>query len=329
MGRATRLCNDSKVYPDLDKEVFHIFDAVQLYADMQDYTEMKPMVTRPQIFYEQLVGEILSVEDEDGKSEFIDQLVVKLQRKKLGDTDRKDFEILAGMTVKDVAQFFRESSPATVVDWLKDHPRLPEFLDTATSGSGPKVFISHQQDEIRRVERGYGKNNSKPADYLESFAAYVRDNINNIPALTVVTQRPRDLTRAQLKELEQTLAQEGYTDTNLRTAYQETTNLEIAASIIGFIRQQALGCPLMPYEERVDRALKRILGSHQWSGPQRKWLERIAKQMKQEVIVDRDALDHGAFKRDGGFKHLNKRFDGRLETILGELHAAAWDDDVA
>ncbi len=329
MGRATRLCNDSKVYPDLEKEVFRIFDAVQLYQDMQDYTEMKPVVTRPQISYEQLVGEILSVEDEDAIPEFIDQLVVKLQQKKLGDTDRKDFEILAGMTVKELAQFFRESSPATVVDWLKKHPRLPEFLDTATGGSGPKVLISHHEDEIRRVERGYGKDNSKPADYLESFAAYVRDNINNIPALTVVTQRPRDLTRAQLRELEQTLAQEGYTDTNLRTAYQETTNEEIAASIIGFIRQQALGCPLMAYEERVDRALKRILGSHQWTGPQRKWLERIAKQMKQEVIVDRAALDQGAFKRDGGFKHLNKRFDGRLEAILGELHEAAWEDDVA
>lgn len=85
----------------------------------------------------------------------------------------------------------------------------------------------------------------------------------------------------------------------------------------------------MAYDERVDRALKRILGSHQWTGPQRKWLERIAKQMKQEVIVDRTALDQGAFKRDGGFKHLNKRFDGRLEAILGKLHAAAWDDDVA
>lgn len=80
----------------------------------------------------------------------------------------------------------------------------------------------------------------------------------------------------------------------------------------------------------MDRGLKKILDSYSWSGPQRKWLERIAKQMKQETIVDRTALDQGAFKRDGGFNHLSKRFDGRLEAILGELHEAAWDDgDVA
>jgi type I restriction enzyme R subunit len=43
LGRATRLC------PEIDKEVFRIFDAVQLYEAMQDYTEMKPVVTNPTI----------------------------------------------------------------------------------------------------------------------------------------------------------------------------------------------------------------------------------------------------------------------------------------
>lgn len=60
-------------------------------------------------------------------------------------------------------------------------------------------------------------------------------------------------------------------------------------------------------------------------------VERASSQggSKQEVILDRAATDQGTFKRDGGFKHLNKRFDGRLEAVLSELHAAAWGDDVA
>ena len=145
----------------------------------------------------------------------------------------------------------------------------------------------------------------------------------------MVTQRPRDLTRAQLKELEQILAQEGYTDTNLRTAWRDTTNVEIAASIIGFIRQRALGCPLTPYAERVDRALQKILAKRAWTPPQRNWLNRIAKQMKQETVVDREALDRGQFKSDGGFNRLNKIFEGQMEAILGDLQEAAWDDDAA
>lgn len=39
------------------------------------------------------------------------------------------------------------------------------------------------------------------------------------------------------------------------------TNEDIAASIIRFIRQVALGDVLMPYGDRVDRAMKKILAS--------------------------------------------------------------------
>jgi hypothetical protein len=50
-----------------------------------------------------------------------------------------------------------------------------------------------------------------------------------------VTQRPRDLTRAQLKELRLLLDAAGFSETNLQVAWREMTNEDIAASIIGFI----------------------------------------------------------------------------------------------
>lgn len=142
----------------------------------------------------------------------------------------------------------------------------------------------------------------------------------------MVTQRPRELTREQLKELSLTLDEAGYNVSRLRTAWADTTNQDIAATIIGFIRQQTLGSPLIPYEERVDRALKNILASQAWTGPQRKWLDRIGGQLKKEIIVDKAALDRGEFKAQGGFHRLNKVFDGKLEDLLGNLHDALWRD---
>jgi type I restriction enzyme R subunit len=322
LGRATRLC------PDIDKEVFRIFDAVQLYEAMQDYTDMKPVVVNPTVSYEQLAKELAEVPDPAAKQEFLEQLITKLQRKKLSDTAKLEFEVMAGMPVKELVAQFRRSTPDQVAEWLTAHPSLSNFLDTVT-GEGTKLIVSDHEDEVRRVERGYGAQNRKPADYLEDFASYLEDNLNKIPALLVVTQRPRDLTRGQLKELEKTLAQDGYTATNLRTAWRDTTNVEIAASIIGFIRQRALGCPLTPYAERVDHALKKILSKRAWTAPQRNWLNRIAKQMKQETVVDREALDRGQFKSEGGFNRLNKIFEGQMEAILGDLQEAAWDDDAA
>jgi len=67
-----------------------------------------------------------------------------------------------------------------------------------------------------------------------------------------------------------------------------------------------------------------ILKSRAWIPPQRKWLDRIGKQLEIETVVDRDALDHGQFQVEGGFSRMNKVFDGQLEAILGELTEAVW-----
>jgi type I restriction enzyme, R subunit len=140
----------------------------------------------------------------------------------------------------------------------------------------------------------------------------------------VVTQRPRELTRQQLKELRLALDLAGYSQANLQTAWRNATNEDIAASIIGFIRKAALGDALIPYDERVDRSMKQILASRAWTPPQRKWLERIGKQVKVEYVVDRTALDEGAFQADGGFKRIDKVFDGKLELILADIQERLW-----
>ena len=101
-------------------------------------------------------------------------------------------------------------------------------------------------------------------------------------------------------------------------------NEDIAASIIGFIRQAALGDPLIPYDDRVRSAMKRMMGKRAWTDPQRKWLQRIGEQVAREFIVDRDAIDQEPFQADGGFNRLNRIFDGQLEAILGDISEELW-----
>ena len=137
-------------------------------------------------------------------------------------------------------------------------------------------------------------------------------------------QRPRDLTREQLRELKLELDRQQFSETNLRQAWKQTKNEDIAASIIGFVRQAALKEPLMPYEQRVDRALSTILKSRAWTDPQRQWLQRIGEQLKRELVVDRQALDDTPFREHGGFNRLNKQFNGELETILSQISEELW-----
>ena len=105
------------------------------------------------------------------------------------------------------------------------------------------------------------------------------------------------------------------------------TNQDIAARIVGYIRQAALGDALLPYGQRVDRALQSILASKPWTAPQREWLHKIAAQTKANLIVDRDALDDAdlVFKREGGgFTRLDRIFGGELQQVLAAFNDSLW-----
>ncbi|MCB9726850.1 MAG: type I restriction-modification system endonuclease [Deltaproteobacteria bacterium] len=321
MGRATRLC------PDIGKEFFRIYDAVDLYAALEPYTSMKPVVTRPSIPFAQLVEELLTVADEGYKSQVIDEIVAKLQARKrrVRGEHLESFVTLAGDEPGKVLALLKAKDTAKAVAFFRAHPGLAPFLDTFKPKEGRHLLISEHADELIETQRGYG-NATRPDDYLAGFKAFIQANENALDALLVVTRRPRDLTRQQLRELRLKLDEAGYPESALRTAWAQVSNQDIAASIIGFIRQQALGSPLVPYDQRVDRALQRVLASQAWTTPQRLWLERIGKQVKAEIIVDRDALDRGQFKSQGGFARLNKVFDGKLEQVLGTLHEELWRD---
>ncbi|MBU6429852.1 MAG: type I restriction-modification system endonuclease, partial [Cyanobacteria bacterium REEB65] len=319
LGRATRRCDD------IGKERFRIFDAVGLYEKMAPVSSMKPVVTDPSITFEKLITELQTVKDEEARQVVFDQLVAKFQRKARKLDGSGDFQTFAKMNPAELLHHLKQAGPGGAAAWFKDHADLALFLDRIKTGDGPQLIISTHDDQLRRVERGYG-NATRPEDYLDSFSAFIRENMNEIPALMIVTQRPRDLTRQQLKELKLALDLAGYNEASLQTAWREMTNQDIAASIIGFIRQRALGSPLVPYAERVELAIKRILASHPWTSPQRQWLERIGKQLKEETIVDREAMDRGQFQANGGFARINKIFDGRLDALLGDLQDQVWKD---
>jgi len=119
----------------------------------------------------------------------------------------------------------------------------------------------------------------------------------------------------------------GYNEATLAIAWRETTNQQMAASIMGYIRQAALGDALVPYEQRVEKALQRILASRSWTTPQRQWLQRIANQTKAITIVDREALDDDAliFRREGGgWQRLDRMFAGELDGVLREFKREVW-----
>lgn len=322
MGRATRLC------AEVGKETFRVFDAVQIFTAIQAVTEMQPVVVNPQITFAQLERELSYVTDETHHALARDQFVAKLQRKRtrLDEEGQRAFERVAGMAPAAFVDELRTMSAPALAQWFLDHAGVGEVLDQLSGGGATPLLISEHPDELYQVTRGYGRG-EKPADYLQAFAEFIRTKQDEIPALVTVLTRPRDLTRKQLRDLLWELDWAGYSEASLTTAWRELTNQEIAARIVGYIRQAAMGDPLLPYAQRVDQALQSMLAAHSWSTPQRQWLQRIAAQTKANGIVDRDALDDPdqIFRREGGgFARLDRLFDGQLQAVLETFNETIW-----
>lgn len=324
LGRATRLAPD--LYgPGRDKEFFRVFDAVDIYGALQDYTDMKPVVATPGVSFEQLAEEAGRVDGGEALQTVIEQMVAKLQRKRAAlEENAEAVEAQTGMTPADLLDHVRgDADRARAV--LGD-PAVAQFLDRLHQYRSQAQLLSEHEDVVREVSSGYGGSGVRPEDFLESFGEWIRTHRNEIPALVAVTQRPASLTRADLKKLALELDRAGFNELTLRTAWREATNQDVAATVIGFIRSQALGSPLVPYDERVRQGLGRVLAAHSWTTPQRTWLERLAAQIQENTVVDRAALDQAPFHQTGGLRKLNKVFDGRAEEVLAELQEAVWAD---
>jgi type I restriction enzyme, R subunit len=286
------------------------------------------VVVNPEISFAQLANELKTLRTDEQRKLVLDQFLAKLQRKKrhLDDKSRRDFETVCGMAPDAFITRLKRQTLAEVAAWFTENSMLGQILDRKGDVGSASVFISNHADALKGVERGYGMA-KKPEDYIAEFKAFLKDNGNRIPALTAVLTRPRDLTRKQLRELLLALDQAGFTERNLEVAWREMTNQDIAAKILGFIRQAALGDALVPYEDRVNAALQRVLSSRVWNEPQRRWLKVIAEQTKVNLLVDREALDEPdlIFRREGGgFRRLDRVFDGQLRQVLDQFNDSLW-----
>lgn len=315
LGRATRRCDD------IGKEVFRIFDAVDIYDSLEAFNTMKPVVQNPNIGFAQLIREITEHAATPIAEQAKDQLLGKWQRKKrhLNDTQQATLE-QAGMSPDDFGQWLKQRSVTELASWFTQHPGLGELLDQKREFPSNPVVISHHDDRLTGIDPHYGK----AEDFLQKFSEFIQQQSNKLPALIAVLQRPRELTRKDLVQLITELEGAGFDERSLTSAWAKKTNQEIAARLLGFVRQAALGDALIPFDQRVDAAVQCLLQQHAFTPLQQDWLKRLAKQLKANVVLDEASINDGPFREQGGFKRLNQIFEGQLPELLAEINEAVW-----
>lgn len=338
-GRATRRCDD------IGKTVFKIYDPVDLYQALEPVDTMKPLVKDPSISVEQLVQELNNPQSYQAPGatagtthahDALDQLNQKIMRILRKATHRAqkseplrnklaELEQMWGIEPAKLHNHLHALGPQQATDFINRHHSLIRQLADVNDFLGSERFpvISDEKDQILERKQTYGVA-EKPGDYLESFNDFIKRQLNQHVALSVVVNKPKDLTREQLKEIRLLLDSNGYSEAALKTAWRNQTNQDIAASILGYIRRAALGEALVPFQQRVDHAMQRIYAQRTWTPVQRQWLERLAKRLVHEVILDQTTLNE-AFSTDGGAKRLDKMLGGQLDAVMGDLAQHLWE----
>jgi len=342
IGRATRRCDD------IGKTVFKIYDPVDLYASLQAVNTMQPLVKDPKVTIEQLIDELNNPQSykapggTQGQShahDVLDQLNQKLMRvlrsaqhkaeKRPALKERlAELEQQWGVPPQELHRHLhklgQEHGPKAAADFLHHNTQLLLQLAEVQQllGTAYMPVISTHADALVAREQSWGGYN-KPEDYLDGFTRFVRGQINQSAAMAVVVTRPKDLTRAQLKEVRMLLDGAGFTEASLKAAWRSKSNQDIAAGIMAYIRQAALGEALLPFEQRVNQAMQTIHALHAWTPVQRKWLDRLAKQLKHELVVD-EAFVNETFTDTGGAKGLDKVLGGQLAPVMSTLAESLW-----
>lgn len=348
LGRATRLC------PDIGKTEFRIYDAVDIFATLQAVNTMQPIVVRPNISIDQLIRELSDPRlmqkakacavpsiDEVKRTQadlVLDEFIQKITRI-LGKAEKFKHhpdqtrlrEALGkikenfGVESNKLPQMLRAKGVDDLGTWLKQNSAILEARLAEVRGALGLLdlpIISDEEDEL--LERVVDTTHQQPEDYLDYFTDFVKTAVNDNAAIKAVVTRPSELTREQLRELENLLTSKGFTQTKLSQALGgNESNQTYASQIISQIRRATLGEEISSVEERYQRGLNKILQQRAWTEEQKQWLARLTLFIAKEVVVDKTMIHH-QFAKDGGVKRLSKLLDSDVEKLVDDIHDGLW-----
>ena len=170
-----------------------------------------PAVANPQISVKDLLKQLAETEEPETITDIAKQVALKLRRKlnKLDEQTKKEFVLATGKDAVAFAGELQKADAAKAKELLLQHQEALEQLEKYRAGGDMGGMIYDGKDELTSHTRGYGAQKTKPGDYLNDFAAYLKSHANEIAALHIICTRPKDLTKAQLKELLLTLDANG------------------------------------------------------------------------------------------------------------------------
>ena len=323
LGRATRLC------PEIHKDSFNIYDAVHLYDDLQNISDMKPVI-KNNVSLSKLLQYIKNASSDDEFRFYRKEIVAKLQRHKQLMNQSQLEKLTKLNNIGSVDTWLHKLNHMNQFNFNQQQENIEQMINIKVSHH--YQYISNEKDEYLQTERGYGDHNEKPSDYIKSFTKFINENQDKIQALQIAINHPKDLTHDDLNEILRELERHGYNNKSLQSAWKKTKNQDIVTDIISFIRQVAKGIPLEDKVVRIHRAMQQVYELKDWTVTQRKWLKRIENQLivNSAPILGpnaQSAFNNGIFKEYGGYERMKNIFKDQVNNIIIIINQALYQTE--
>jgi len=207
------------------------------------------------------------------------------------------------------------------------NPEFQKLLEAYPRSRQPFLVAYETQDAVtsRPLLRGPDGTEYKPEDYLAAFSQFVHENADQVLAIRILLDRPRDWSPQALADLRKRLLESSrhFTIPTLQRAH-ELHYQKALADIISMVKHAAKGDePLFTAEERVHRAFIRLTAGRTFALEQQVWLDRIRVHLVENLSIDQDDFEHvPVFARAGGWGRANRTFDNHLPDVLREINEA-------
>lgn len=318
LGRGTRLC------PEINKEKFVVFDCfngslIEYFKNTTDFEIEAP--EKEPLTIAQVIENIYQNID---REYFTKVLVKRLRRieKNMSGEAREKFAMF--IPEGDIGKFAAELPHKLKEDFsgtmkiLKD-PKFQKLLVDYPRAKRQFLVGYEIQDEVTSEKLIMGE---KPADYLNMFMKFVKENPEHILAIKILLEKPKDWNTSALNELRERLTINKFPEKYLQEAHKLVYNKSLA-DIISMVKHAARKEePIFTAEERVSIAFEKVVAGKPYTYDQLQWLGLIKEHLVQNLSIDEnDFKEAPVFEQKGGLAKAKRIFGKEeLKKLIEEIN---------
>jgi type I restriction enzyme, R subunit len=258
LGRGTRLCQE------INKSKFVIFDCfdgtlIEYFRNTTDFN-IEPPQKEP-VPLSQVIENIYQNIDRDYYTRVLIKRLRRIDRDMSGEARNKFADYVQDGNLD---QFAGELTQKIKNDFIRTmgllrNPDFQELLQNYQRAKKPFYIGYEIKDQVTsEVMIQVGPDYQRPEDYLESFSRFVRESPEQIEAIKILVERPKEWKTEVLNELREKLKRNRFPETELQKAHKLVYHKALA-DIISMVKHAARQEePVLSAEERVDQAIQKV-----------------------------------------------------------------------